>query len=271
MNLVALRTFLAIVETGSFVSAAERVHVTQSTVTARVNGLESELGQTLFHRRKSGTVLTSAGFKFLRYAQLMDDLWRQARQETSLPAEVDTVLNIGCHFDLWHGLGQKTLARIRERRPGTACSVWAGEQDDIDRWLTSGLVDAALCHKPSVQEDQRLLRMPPDRLVLYSTVARPLMDWDPAYVYVDGGEAFRRRHAEAYPHSQTPTVTFGSAAWALDYLLAQGGSGYLPERLASASVRAGRLHPVPDAPVFARQPYLILAAGKAAEWEWLAD
>ncbi|MDH3604499.1 MAG: LysR family transcriptional regulator, partial [Candidatus Tectomicrobia bacterium] len=86
MNITALKTFLAIVETGNLVRAAEHLNVTQSTVTARVSNLEHDLGQRLFHRRKSGAELTTSGFKFQRYAQQMTDLWRQARQETSLPA-----------------------------------------------------------------------------------------------------------------------------------------------------------------------------------------
>ena len=85
MNLSTLQTFLAIVETGSLVRASERIHVTQSTVTTRLKALEEELGQTLFHRQKSGARLTAAGARFKRYAEAMTDLWRQARQETSLP------------------------------------------------------------------------------------------------------------------------------------------------------------------------------------------
>ena len=44
MNLQSLATFLAIIETGSLVRAAERLNVTQSTVTARLKALEDHLG-----------------------------------------------------------------------------------------------------------------------------------------------------------------------------------------------------------------------------------
>ncbi len=57
MNLDELRTFLEVVETGSLVTAARRLHVTPSTVTARINGLEEEIGQKLLHRNKSGAEL----------------------------------------------------------------------------------------------------------------------------------------------------------------------------------------------------------------------
>jgi DNA-binding transcriptional LysR family regulator len=48
MNLSIIETFLAIAESGQLNRAATRLHVTQSTVTTRLNGLESELGQVLF-------------------------------------------------------------------------------------------------------------------------------------------------------------------------------------------------------------------------------
>ena len=54
MSFDEIRTFLAIIETGSLVAASRRLHVTQSTVTARMNALEAELGQKLLHRVKSG-------------------------------------------------------------------------------------------------------------------------------------------------------------------------------------------------------------------------
>ena len=46
---------------------------------------EAEIGQKLLHRHKSGAELTSAGFKFMRYAEVMTQLWRQARAEKKLP------------------------------------------------------------------------------------------------------------------------------------------------------------------------------------------
>ena len=74
MNLAALQTFLTIVETGSLVRASEQLNVTQSTVTARLKTLEDELGTRLLNRYKSGTTLTPAGTRLLRYARAMTGL-----------------------------------------------------------------------------------------------------------------------------------------------------------------------------------------------------
>ena len=50
MDTELARTFLAVVSAGNFVSAAERLHVTQSTVSARIHTLETSLGSRLFVR-----------------------------------------------------------------------------------------------------------------------------------------------------------------------------------------------------------------------------
>ena len=88
MNLGELQTFLEVIDTGSLAAAAPRLHVTPSTVTARINALEEQLGCRLLHRNKSGAELTSAGFRLQRYAELMTQLWRQARHDVALPPGV---------------------------------------------------------------------------------------------------------------------------------------------------------------------------------------
>ena len=107
MNIVSLHTFIAIVETGSLVRASEKMNVTQSTVTARLKILEQDLGQVLLNRHKSGTTLTPAGSKLLRYARVMTGLWRQAQNEAGLPDGMDSLFSFGCHSDLWSGAGKR--------------------------------------------------------------------------------------------------------------------------------------------------------------------
>ncbi len=269
MQLSTLKTFLTIVRTGNLVRAAEQLNVTQSTVTARLKVLEAELGQILLKRHKSGVALTSAGVKFKRYAEVMTGLWRQALQETSLSAGIESVCNLGCHPDLWPLLGRELLAAIQREQPRTALSVWPGEHAELEHWLSSGLIDAALTWQPTVRDEQTIHPLRSERLVLVSTRADSPLRFDPDYLYVDAGEDFGRRHAAAYADAGTARLTFGSAVWALDHLLEHGGSAYLPERLVAAELADGRLHRLDGAPVFEREAYLISNDAAAAGWPWL--
>ena len=80
MDIALARTFLEIVAAGNFVRAAERLHVTQTAVSVRVQTLEELLGRKLFVRNKAGATLTPAGEQFMRYAPLLLQVWERARQ-----------------------------------------------------------------------------------------------------------------------------------------------------------------------------------------------
>lgn len=266
MNFANIQTFLKIVQTGNLIRASEALNVTQSTVTARLKGLEDELGQTLLHRQKSGAELTAAGFRFKRYAESISDLWRLAKRETSLPSNIEAVFNFGCHMDLWPGLGRKIFDQMYLGRPKIGLSVWPGDQVELDRWLGTGLIDAALTYQPVAHENQTIHDLHMEKLVLVTTRFGSPMRFDPLYVYVHAGEDFARKHAAAYADADIAKVNFACAVWALDHLLEHDGSAYLPERLAEPHMATGRLHIVPDAPVFTRNVYLVMNNAAAANW-----
>lgn len=271
MNIVGLQTFISIFETGSLVRASEQLNVTQSTVTVRLRMLEQELGATLLHRHKSGVKLTASGTKLLGYAEIMIGLWRQARQETAPPAGTETVCNFGCDTDLWPELGKRIFDDVNNSNPRMALSVWQGDQAGLYRMLTAGLLDVALTYRLAAPGDQTVYRLPPDELVLYATEPNRPMRFDPGYIFVDLGAEFRTQHALAFSDAGTARVSFGSAIWALSYMLEREGTAYLPKRLALPYHRAGRLFEMQGAPSFQRSIFLIVNPNAAALWTWMPD
>jgi DNA-binding transcriptional LysR family regulator len=85
METELVRTFLAIVSSGSFVRAADHLHVSQTTVSARIRTLEDQLRRRLFIRNKAGASLTPAGAQFLRHAPALVQLWERARHQVAVP------------------------------------------------------------------------------------------------------------------------------------------------------------------------------------------
>ncbi|WP_130911574.1 LysR family transcriptional regulator, partial [Pseudomonas sp. Sample_9] len=65
MDIDLARTFLEIVRHGSLAAAAQKLFVTQTAITARVQKLESQLGSTLFVRNRAGAKLTANGEAFV--------------------------------------------------------------------------------------------------------------------------------------------------------------------------------------------------------------
>jgi DNA-binding transcriptional LysR family regulator len=271
MNQTELATFLAVAELRSLARAAQRLNVTQSTVTSRLDSLEEKLGQRLLHRRKSGTELTSAGFKFLRYAELVTQLWRQANYEIGLPKGFTGVCNVGCYVDLWEGLCEAFLDHMHRKSPDVAVAVWPGDQHNIDRWLDTGLVDIAFCYSPQARGRFAVREIGTDEFV-HVEFRRPRgVGGAAGYVFVDYGEQFRRDHAVAFATMEPAAITLASARWAIDYLARSGGSGYLPRRHKRLFAPDRRARILPRSPVLLQTIYLVENTDVTRHWPWFAD
>lgn len=269
MNLVVLKTFLAVIQTGNLNKAADLLNVTQSTVTARLDALDCELGQALLVRSRKGTQLTKAGFAFQRHAELMVRTWEQGRKAVGLPSGFSGMVSLATHDELWAGLGKRWLDLAQTRQSDIAFEAWPGEHADISRWLNSGLVDAAITLLPVTGDDITSCELNRDRLVQVSSEPRSAMEWDENYIFVDLGADFRRQHSLAWPTDNTARAAFGSSGWALDHLLSKGGSAYLPWRMCEPHIDAGRLHAVQTAPEFSRAVYFNWRTASAHEHPWL--
>ena len=85
MELWHLETFLTVVKTESLTVAAERLHLSQPSVSTHIRALEQELGLPLFHRTGRGMKLTSAGDELSALAR---DVLARARALESRAAEL---------------------------------------------------------------------------------------------------------------------------------------------------------------------------------------
>ncbi len=261
MNLSYLQTFLAVVETGNLNKAADRLNVTQSTVTTRLDTLDESLGQALLKRSRKGAVLTKAGFAFKKHAELIVSTWDLGRKTVGLPKGYSGHFSLACHHDLWEGLGKQIISKILAEREELAVEAWPGDMGEIKDWLSSGLVDAALTIEPVAGFEMESMRLKNDRLVQVSSVKRQVRSWDEDYIFVDHGAEFRRAHAIAWPTGETPRITLASSQWALDHLLENGGSAYLPWRLVKSYVEADSLFLIEGAQEFERSVQLIWREG----------
>ncbi len=197
-------------------------------MTARLDALDEALGQKLLMRSRKGAQLSKAGFAFQRHAELIVRTWEQGQKAVGLPKGFSGMVSLACQPEVWEGAGQAWVASVQSARSELAIEVWPGEMGEVNRWLSSGLADAAITLTPVGAGGVASRELMRDRLVQVATVARDAQAWDEGYIYVDLGTDFRRWHSIAWPGDDTAHITFGSSAWALDHLLRKGGSAYLP-------------------------------------------
>ena len=142
MDITLIRTFLEVAATGSFVNASERLFVTQSAVSLRVQKLEDSLGKPLFIRSKAGAELTPAGREFERYALSLIKIWEEARQQIGIPEGYEKSVTIGAQYSLWPRLGFRWMDAMQDARqvkkqlPST--QRWSAPHSRSSRHSTSG-------------------------------------------------------------------------------------------------------------------------------------
>ncbi|WP_286222770.1 LysR family transcriptional regulator [Marinobacter apostichopi] len=260
MDIELARTFLEIVRTGSFIAAAERLHITQTTVTARIKNLEAQLGCRLFIRNRSGASLTADGERFAGRASQLVQTWDAARRELPLPDGADRVVTLGAETSLWNPLLLDWLSALKEDAPTLALRVEVGEPQTLHDKLEKGVMDAALVHQPNYWPGMQIEQLLEEKLVLVKTRKQ-----SGDYIYVDWGPHFRQQHDAAFPENARPRLTFNLGPLAIQHLLAHGGSGYFRTRVAQPYLESGLLERVEDAPEFSYPAYLVYPrAGEAS-------
>ena len=265
MDIALARTFLEIVATGSFLRASERLHITQTAVSARVRTLEELLGRKLFVRNKSGATLSPAGEQFRRYASTLVQVWERARHQVAVPPGRRAVLTIGCEISLWDPLLLNWLLWMRTAAPHLALRTEVGFPDDLLNRVSEGVLDIAVVYAPQQRPGLRVELLIEEKLVMVTTASRGRPPRPIDYVYVDWGPEFAAQHGLAFPELSNAGVIAGLGPLGREYLLAAGGSGYFRLDVVRGHLESGRLHRVPGAPEFLYPAYAVYADGADAK------
>ncbi len=144
MRLEQLQAFLAVAETGSFQKAARQCKVTQSTVSRQIQGLEADLGVSLFHRGAQ-VKLTIGGERFLPRARRICQEWKQAVEELAdLMAGKQPELCIAAIHSVCGQYLPPVLQRFCQDYPDVQLRVTSLGSDRALKVLRDGLVDLAI-------------------------------------------------------------------------------------------------------------------------------
>lgn len=253
MNIEHIRSFLEVTATGSFQLAADQLHVTQSTVSARIKALEDRLRQPLFIRKRNGVVLTKGGNQFHSSAVEVVRAWERGQQEASLPEGQRSLVSIGIEENQWSLMASEITARLSVEIPDVATSIVAERSEVLMQKLRAGLLDVAILYDPQHCAEAVSDILFQEDLVMYATKPRAVKeDAVPGYVFVDWGDTFRALHSTFFPGVFSHKLTMRQSAIALDHILTHGGSGYFLKRVAAPLVAQGRLFAVSGAPIIQR-------------------
>jgi LysR family transcriptional regulator, flagellar master operon regulator len=257
MDTELARTFLTVVTAGNFISAADRLHVSQSTVSTRIHTLEDQLGCTLFVRNKAGTTLTSAGRQFQRHAATLVRTIEQARHDIGIPEGFSGTLIIGGRIGLWEEFLVQWLQLMKEARPEISIRAESGLEPELMQSLVEGRMDIGVMYTPQSRPGLKVEQLFEERLILVSTDPNGKPEPQPGYVYVDWGPEFYARHSACFPHFGGPSLTANTGWLGLQHVLENGGSGYFPKRIVLPYLNAKRLNLIAGAPEFSMPAYVV--------------
>jgi DNA-binding transcriptional LysR family regulator len=143
LDLDLLRSFVAVVDTGGFTRAGERVHRTQSTVSQQIRRLEDTLGYPLLHRNGKQASPTEQGERLVSYARRLLALEQEARDVIGRP-DGEGVVRLGLPEDFAAYRLTELLSDFARSRPGLRLDVRCGLSVQSRRAIERGELDLAL-------------------------------------------------------------------------------------------------------------------------------
>lgn len=145
MELRVLRYFIEVAREQNITAAAERLFITQSTLSKQLMELEKELGKQLLVRGKRKTTLTEDGMFLYRRAQEIVDLADKTEGAFKATDEVITGdIYIGCGETRGMSTVIETMKKLNEQHPDVCYHLYSGNDEDVSERLDNGLIDFGL-------------------------------------------------------------------------------------------------------------------------------
>jgi len=244
MNLTFLHYFLAVAEAGHFTRAAERLNVTQPTLSAGIARLEDALGTRLFDRQR-GVALTAAGNRLLPQARAITEAWTGARADLRQMPTSRRPLRLG----VLPTLPDRVVLALTMRLAGRTVELVEANGEALQTRLQRSQLDAALTVLPPAAPSQRVRALHREAYVVAVPPGHVLAGHSRATVADFAATPFvLRLHCEAHAearrlfaaHHARPPVAARTASDSRALVLVAAGVGacLMPESLIDTSVSA---------------------------------
>lgn len=246
-----IKTFLEIVKYKSISKAAQKLFLTQSTVSHRLNILEEELGVKLIIRRKGYRYieLTSEGEAFIPLAYEYETLW--ARIEEFSKNGSKTFFSIGCHDSLNSYIFYKLMPRLKEtEKRRTVFRLESHSTSGLYQLLENGRINIAFLREPIqnrnfifepfFQEEFKVVVMVDHQ---YENVAETIRDFDKEKgieLACPWGNEFIQWQERNLGNDWMPDISINAASTITKYLTDRGQWCIVPASIAEELEKSGQ-------------------------------
>ncbi|MCU0532769.1 MAG: LysR family transcriptional regulator [Hydrococcus sp. Prado102] len=172
MDLYQIRYFLAIAQTGSFTKAAERLFVSQPSLSAGIKKLEQELGVKLFERGGRRAILTPAGKFFLGKATNILNEYQVTLRELKEFHHQPT-LRLGVLQAMRIASLAGLIRDFQTQHPHMPIELLDGTIEDLNQWLEDGEIDLVMTVLDARKEPKTSLALFAQRRLLAVPESHP--------------------------------------------------------------------------------------------------
>lgn len=256
IDLQLFKTFLAVLETGSFSASARKLDYAQPAVTKHIRQLEEAYGGVkLLERQGNRMVLTGAGQGLQSYAAQLLELYEESRRAVS--AAGPRTIRLGATYALSQRGVPAAIQRIRALEPGAVLHLTNGNPEVLYRLLRGGQLDLIfVIDRPqsgqgfeakTIRREETAVLLPPG----HPLAGRPSVSFedirDERLILTEEGCCFRRLLLEVFAaRRKSPNIVMElDSIPAIRHAVSRRqGVGFLPEILAEQN---GDLTAVPFA------------------------
>ncbi|WP_390409282.1 LysR family transcriptional regulator [Lacticaseibacillus jixiensis] len=160
MELRVLRYFLMMVQERNISRAAEKLHVSQPTISRQLSELEAELGVTLFVRGKRTIELTPAGDYFAQQARQLVALADKTVANVQRSHEVSGKVLIGSAEAPMMASVAAAIAHLRQTAPQVQVAIYSTDAEDVHTRSQAGLFDFGVVMEPTDKSDYHFITLP---------------------------------------------------------------------------------------------------------------
>lgn len=190
MNFQNLKYFLAVAEELNITRAAERLYISQQSLSNHISNMERELEVKLFTRSPKLSLTYAGGLLVETATQILDLHSQYLTKVGDINRHYSGVLRVGVSHTCGLALLPELLPRFREEFPQVEFSLYEGNSTQLEDALAHGRVDVIICFQPIILEGVETVPLTEQRLVM--VVPRGFTDRQ----FGDRAEELRRQYAQ---------------------------------------------------------------------------
>ena len=271
LNYNHLYYFHVVASEGSFANAAERLGVTQPTISEQVKALERTLGVTLFDRQPGGLRLTESGRTAFEHTSVMFKAGDNLKQALGHDAgKFPTTLRIGVSGAVARSTTTTFLLPLLSM-PDCTPSIRSGDSSELTRDVRSGELDLAVIETEPPENARRGLELVAiDRLALVAVAApgvQPTPDWADLGLVTYRSSSAVRWDIEAFldANGLRPKIVAEAddALFLLEATARGGFISFVPRAIARDALRTGRVQRLAETQAAHAGVFAVLQDGAA--------